>query len=79
MIKCKDLIEEASDYLDGDMPLGKRIGLFFHLLICHSCRNYMQQIRRTIKTVSVLRPREKDATDKHALAQKLHSLNCKHN
>lgn len=79
MIQCKDLIEEASDYLDGDITLSKRIGLFFHLLICRCCRNYMQQIRRTIETVSVIRPKEKDTTDKHALAQKLHSLNCKHN
>lgn len=78
MIQCKDLVEEASDYLDGDLPLSKRIGLFFHLLICNCCRNYLQQIRSTIKTVSVLYPKEKNTTDTQALAQKLHSLNCKH-
>lgn len=78
MIKCKDLTEEASDYLDGDLPLGKRIGLLFHLLICRCCRNYLQQIRSTIKTVKVLQPKEKNTSDTLALAQKLHALSCKH-
>ena len=78
MIQCKDLTEEASDYLDGDLPLGKRIGLLFHLLICRCCRNYLQQIRSTIKTVKVLQPKEKNTSDTLALAQKLHALSCKH-
>lgn len=78
MIQCKDLTEEASDYLDGDLPLRKRIGLFFHLLICRCCRNYLQQIRSTIKTVKVLHPKEKESIDTQALAQKLHALSCKH-
>lgn len=78
MIQCKDLAEEASNYLEGDLPLNKRIGLFFHLLICSCCRNYLQQIRSTIKTVSLLHPKEKDITDTQALAKKLHSLSCKH-
>lgn len=78
MIQCKDLAEEASDYLDGDLPLGRRIRLFLHLLICRCCRNYLQQIRNTIRTVKVLQPKEKDNIDRHALAHKLHELTCKH-
>lgn len=78
MIQCKDLTEEASDYLDGDLPLGKRIGLFFHLLICRCCRNYLQQIRSTINTVKILQPKEKETIDTQTLAHKLHALSCKH-
>ncbi|MCX4188077.1 hypothetical protein [Methylophaga sp. OBS4] len=74
MFECKDVAEEASNYLDGDLPLGKRIGLFLHLVICSCCRNYLQQIRHTINTVAVLRPREQDNTDTHALAEKLRAL-----
>tara|TARA_R110002050_G_scaffold1244_2_gene8498 strand:- start:25724 stop:25963 length:240 start_codon:yes stop_codon:yes gene_type:complete len=77
MIQCKDLTEEVSDYLDGDLPLRKRMGLFFHLLICRCCRNYLQQFRSTIKAVKVFRPKEKESVDTKALAQKLHALNCK--
>jgi len=74
MIQCKDLAEEASDYLDGDLPLRKRIGLFFHLLICSCCRHYLQQFRSTIRAVKVLKPKEKDNVDTQSLAQKLHAL-----
>jgi hypothetical protein len=34
----------------------------------------LQQIRHTINTVAVLRPREQDNTDTHALAEKLRAL-----
>lgn len=78
MIECKDLAAEASDYLEGELPLSKRFGLFFHLLICRCCRNYLQQIRNTIKTISVLHPKERDTTDTYALAKKLHDISCKH-
>ncbi len=74
MIKCKDLTEEASNYLDGDLPLPKRIGLFFHLLICRSCSNYLQQMRNTIKTVKVFRPKEKETYDTCPLVKKLRDL-----
>ncbi len=77
MIQCKDLTEEASDYLDGDLPLRKRMGLFVHLLICGCCRNYLQQIRNTIRTVKVLQPKEKETVDTLALAKKLHALSRK--
>jgi len=77
MIKCKDLTEKASDYLDGNLSLRKRIGLSFHLLICRPCRNYLQQIRSTIKTVKVLQPKEKGAYDTCPLVKKLRELSRK--
>jgi len=78
MFQCKDVAEEANNYIDGDLPLRKRIGLFFHLVICSCCRNYLQQIRSTISTVSILRPKEKDNTNTQELAKKLHEINCRH-
>jgi len=78
MIQCKDVTEEASDYLNGDLPLGKRVGLFFHLLICKCCRNYLQQIRSTINTISLVKPKEKGTTDTSDLAKKLHDIHCEH-
>jgi predicted anti-sigma-YlaC factor YlaD len=77
MIKCKDVPELASDYLDGDLPLSKRIALRFHLLICHSCRAYLQQLRNTIKTVKVLQPKEKGAYDHCPLIKKFRELTQK--
>lgn len=77
MLECKDVAEEASNYLDGDLPLGKRIGLFFHLVICSCCRAYLQQIRQTIRTVAVVRPREQNHIDTQALAEQLRGLSKK--
>lgn len=74
MFECKDIAEEASNYLDGDLPLGKRIGLFLHLVICSCCREYMQQIKQTISTVATIRPQEQTHTDTQALAEKLREL-----
>ncbi|HDY85421.1 hypothetical protein LCGC14_0600270 [marine sediment metagenome] len=77
MIKCKDVPEQASDYLDGELTFRKRIALRFHLLICHSCRTYVQQIRNTIKTVKVLQPKEKNALDTCPLIKKFRELTKK--
>lgn len=78
MIQCKDVTEEANDYINGDLPLTKRIGLFMHLMICRCCRNYMQQLHRTIDMITILHPKEKETTDISELAKKLHDINCPH-
>jgi predicted anti-sigma-YlaC factor YlaD len=77
MIKCKDLTEEASAYIDGNLSLRKRIAVYYHLLICRPCRNYLQQIRSTIKTVKVSQPKEKGAYDTCPLVKKLRELTGK--
>jgi len=45
-----------------------------HLVICRCCRNYVQQFRQTINTVTVAKSQEMDATDRQALAKKLHAM-----
>ena len=79
MFQCKDVAEEASNYINKDLPLGKRFGLFMHLIICGCCRNYLQQIRNTISTVSLFHPTEKDLGDTKDLAEKLRNINLKDN
>jgi hypothetical protein len=77
MLQCKDVTEETSNYIagvEGGLPLSKRIALFMHLVICRCCRNYVQQFRQTIDTVTVAKPQEMDATDRQALAKKLHAM-----
>ncbi len=74
MYQCKDIANEVNNYIDGDLPLGKRVGLFFHLLMCSCCRNYLQQIRSTMSILTVSKPKEDDGTDVDELAKKLHDL-----
>lgn len=78
MYQCKDIADEVNNYIDGELPLGKRVGLFFHLLMCSCCRNYLQQIRSTISVITVSKPKENDATNTEELAKKLHGIYKSH-
>jgi hypothetical protein len=77
MFQCKDVAEEANNYINGDLPWRKRIGLFLHLVICSCCRNYLQQLRQTITAVSLVKPKEQDTTDLDSYAEKLRLLSEK--
>jgi hypothetical protein len=74
MFQCKDVAEEASNYLNKDLPWRKRLGLYMHLVICSCCRNYLQQMKQAIQSFNVVRPQEKHDTDTQALAAKLREL-----
>jgi predicted anti-sigma-YlaC factor YlaD len=45
MLTCRELVQSrASDYLDSQLNWRARAGVRFHLLICHHCRRFMQQL-----------------------------------
>ena len=72
MRQCKDIAEEASNYINGDLPLRDRVGLYFHLILCKCCRNYLQQIRQSISTLNLVKPQEKSTIDTDEFAKKLY-------
>jgi predicted anti-sigma-YlaC factor YlaD len=41
--------ELVTDYLEGDLPLHKRVSARVHLLLCTACTRYFDQMRRTIR------------------------------
>lgn len=43
-LTCRDVTEQASDYLEGDLPWGRRMVFRFHLAMCGACRTFVQQI-----------------------------------
>ena len=50
---CREVTRWGSDSLDRPLPLARRIGLRFHLLICTWCRRYLRQIaflRQAVRT-----------------------------
>ncbi len=55
MISCKDVTEQASAYLDKDMPLNQRMGVRLHLLICRNCRRYMEQLRTAVLALGLMK------------------------
>ena len=44
MISCKEVARLVSEGLDRELPLRRRIGLRFHLMMCSACARYRRQI-----------------------------------
>ena len=44
MLSCKDVTRLISESMDHSLPLGKRIGVRVHLLICRFCARYERQL-----------------------------------
>ena len=42
------MAERVTDYLEGTLSLGSRLGTRAHLFQCSSCRRYFKQMRKTI-------------------------------
>lgn len=55
MLRCRDLTEDASRLLDGDLALPRRLRLRLHLALCGMCRTYMDQMRKT-RALVAMRP-----------------------
>ena len=70
MMTCARMTALVTDYLEGRLPLARRLRFQLHLGLCHHCRRYLRQMRRTIAAVGQL-PREPipDATMGELLKQ----------
>ena len=51
MLSCKDVTRLLSESMDRSLPLGKRVGVRFHLLICRFCARYERQLLQIRETV----------------------------
>jgi predicted anti-sigma-YlaC factor YlaD len=49
VLKCRDMAELVTGYLENALPPRTRLAARFHLWICGSCRRYVNQIQRTIR------------------------------
>lgn len=45
MLSCKEVTEVCSLEMEQPIPLGKRLGLGLHLMMCSGCTNYRQQLK----------------------------------
>lgn len=63
MPTCRDVAELATDFTERALPLRDWLGMRFHLSRCQDCRNYMEQLR---KTVALLRDRSLPGPDPEA-------------
>jgi anti-sigma factor RsiW len=54
-IRCQELVELITDYLDGALDTSSRVELEAHLRLCPGCWEYLSQIEAT-RTVLGLVP-----------------------
>ena len=57
MFSCKDVTRLLSESMDHSLPLVKRVGVRFHLLICRFCARYERQlllIRDTVRRLAAM-------------------------
>ncbi|HEX9191545.1 MAG TPA: hypothetical protein VF847_05575, partial [Candidatus Deferrimicrobiaceae bacterium] len=43
-LSCKDVTHLVSESMDRTLPLGKRVGVRLHLLVCRFCERYRRQL-----------------------------------
>ncbi len=48
MPTCREVAEQATEYLEKAMPRRERLGVWAHLRICPNCRAYLRQLMGTI-------------------------------
>jgi predicted anti-sigma-YlaC factor YlaD len=53
-LTCKELVELVTDYLEERLPPLERLRFEQHLAGCEGCRNYLDQIRQTIRLLGRL-------------------------
>lgn len=53
-LNCDELVELITAYLEGTLPATERARFDAHLPNCSGCRNYLQQMRLTIRTLGTL-------------------------
>lgn len=53
-LSCRELVELVTEYLEGTMSHGERERFEVHLAACRGCREYLEQMRNTIRTLGKL-------------------------
>lgn len=50
-IRCQEVVELVTDYLEGALDSGTRIELEAHLTLCTACAEYVRQLKTTLQMV----------------------------
>lgn len=53
MLRCQDVSELATDYMEHALPLRQRLAMRLHLAMCSMCRAYMDQLRKTSRLLGL--------------------------
>ena len=48
-LSCQELVELVTDHFEGRLADDERMRFDDHLAVCEGCRNYLEQMRETIR------------------------------
>jgi predicted anti-sigma-YlaC factor YlaD len=68
-IRCREVVEVVTDYLEGRLAVGRRDLLERHLVMCTWCRDYLDQMRTTVAAMEALRDDDVSETVVDTLTQ----------
>lgn len=51
MMKCQQITEHSSDYIDHNLNWWQALQMKVHLMMCHLCRRYIRQFRYTVNSI----------------------------
>jgi len=55
-LTCEELVELVTEYLEGGLGDAERERFEEHIVACHGCSNYLDQIRTTIELAGRVTP-----------------------
>jgi hypothetical protein len=55
MLMCRELSEQASEFLEGRMTWRDRGASWLHIMMCRHCRRYLHQLRLAIAALAQMR------------------------
>lgn len=74
-IVCQQWVEMVTDYLEGALPPGLQRAADRHLAECPHCREYLDQMRRTVSIAHGLRDEDVPPDVVDALARAFNDYN----
>ena len=45
MLHCREISKLVSESMERDLPLGQRLGVRMHLMMCRMCSGFARQVR----------------------------------
>ncbi len=52
MYSCKEIVEKASHYTEGQLNWHERVAYKLHLLMCRYCRRFVKQFQLMVQSFS---------------------------
>lgn len=74
-IRCKQLVELITAYLEGSLSADLRLLFDVHLAECDGCTAYLEQMRHTIRLLGALTPERLAVDERSRLLQLFRTWN----